>query len=226
MARWLAILLLSGCAGLDRARLDEALRREPQDDPVVRERYVLHPPDVVAVAATGAEPWDVVRPVGVDGRIDLPRAGTVRVQGKTLADARRAIAATCGVPAGQVKVEVKEFHSQHVFVHGRVAGADRAVEYRGPETVLDVLRRAGGLDDGAVAVVRLVRGHVAEGRSPEVFDIDLRAILLRSDTASNVRVEPFDQIYIDPDRRSEFVANLPPAFRPSCAYLFGLRRAK
>ena len=56
-------------------------------------------------------------------------------------------------------------------------------------------------------------------------DIDLRAILLRNDTASNVRVEPFDQIYIDQDPRSEIVANLPPAIRPPCAYLFGIRRA-
>ncbi len=225
MARWLPLILLVGCASLDQGRLDEALRRPPRPDPIVHNRYVLYCPDRIAVTVTGAKPWNVERDVGVDGRVELPVVGHVRIQGQTLAEARRSLARALNLPDNAVQIEVRDFRSQQVFVHGQVAGEDRAVPYHGPETVLDVLRRAGGLETGAdVAEVSIVRGHVAEGRTPEVFDVDVRAILLRNEPRSNIRVEPFDQIYIGQSLRFEFVHRLPLVFQPPCAYLLGIRQ--
>src|SRR5262249_20269028 len=159
----------------------------------------------------GTEPVAVERTVGVDGRVSLPGLGSVRVQGQTVPEVRKALARGLGRPADGIRVEVLDYRSQQLFVHGEVAGQDRALPYQGPEPVLDVLRRVGGLKPGAaLSEVSIVRGHVAEGRSPEVFDIDLQAILLKDDPHTNVRVEPFDQIYIGTSRRAEFVSGLPP----------------
>jgi protein involved in polysaccharide export with SLBB domain len=167
----------------------------------------------------------VEQTVGVDGRISLPNLGILRVQGQTMPEARAAIARGFRRRLDDVQVQVVDYRSQELFVHGEVAGEDRAVPYQGPETVLEVLRRAGGLKPGAALTeVRIVRGHVVEGRSPEVFEIDLRAILLENEPQTNVRVEPFDQIYIGTSRRAEWVSCLPPIFRPPCEWLLGIRR--
>jgi protein involved in polysaccharide export with SLBB domain len=226
MFRWRALLLLAaGCVSADRVRLDDALRQPPQPDTLAHDRYVIQCPDRLLIRANGPAPWTVERAVGVDGRIGLPNLGTLRVQGQTVPEVRQAIARARKVPAETVQIQVVDYLSQQVFVQGEVAGVDRAVPYQGPETVLDVLRRAGGLKPGAALTeVRIVRGHVAEGRAPEVFDVDLRAILLQNDPQTNVRVEPFDQIYIGTSRQAEFVSGLPPVFRPTWAWLLGIRR--
>lgn len=227
MLRWGTLLLLvAGCtASPERARLETALRAPAQADPLARDRYVIHCPDRLAFQVTAAEPWIVERVVGVDGRVHLPQIGILRVQGQTVPELRQALAQGLHLAPDAVQVQVVEYRSQEVFVHGEVAGEDRAVAYQGPETVLDVLRRAGGIKPGAaLADVRVVRGHVVEGRTPEVFEIDLRAILLDNEPDSNVRVEPFDQIYIGTTRRAEWVANLPRNLRPTWARLLGIHR--
>lgn len=227
MLRWGTLLLLvAGCAASpERARLETALRAPAQPDPLASERYVVHCPDRLAFQVTHGEPWTVERVVGVDGRVNLPQVGNLRVQGQTVPEVRDALASSLGAAPDAVQVRVVEYRSQEVFVHGEVAGEDRAVAYQGPETVLDVLRRAGGIKPGAaLAEVRVVRGHVVEGRTPEVFEIDLRAILLANEPDSNVRVEPFDQIYIGTTRRAEWVANLPRNLRPTWARLLGIHR--
>ena len=82
--------------------------------------------------------------------------------------------------------------------------------YIGPETVVDLLQRVGGLSpDAAPAEVQVVRGNVAEGETPEIFHVDLQAIVVKQDQASNVRLQPSDQIYVGQSRRSSF-ARAPP----------------
>ena len=99
--------------------------------------------------------------------------------------------------------------------------------YQGPETVLDLLQRVGGLSPSAAPTdVQVVRAHVADGKTPEVFHVDLAAIVVKHDQQSNVRLLPFDQVYVGQSRRSTYVPALPPWLRPLYHALCGMWRPK
>jgi len=72
--------------------------------------------------------------------------------------------------------------------------------------------------------VQIVRSHVAEGKAPEVFHVDLAAILNKHDLQTNIPLEPFDQIYVGQNRRSKLCPCLPPWLRPLFEALSGMKR--
>jgi protein involved in polysaccharide export with SLBB domain len=204
------LALLAGCAG----RLDQALLADhnPAAHRADHEaEYCVHCPDVLRITAPG---WSGEQAVGPDGRVRPGEGVAVRVEGQTPAEAARAVALALGVDPGGVRVRVAAFNSQRVFVHGEVTGLQRAVPYQGPETVLDLLQRVGGIARGAApGDIQVVRSRVADGHPPEVFHVDLEAILRRGDQTSNVRLEPFDQVYVGQTRRHCIACCLPPWLR-------------
>src|SRR5205807_5024264 len=102
------------------------------------------------------------QPVGSDGRIALGEAGRARVDGLTPPEIARQVAQKAGVPAGRVSVFVAAYNSQQLYVYGAVPGEERAVPYQGPETILDLLQRVGGLTPGSSPTdVEVARAHVA-----------------------------------------------------------------
>ena len=207
--------LVAGCFGpgghLDRALLAD--RNPAAHQSGADARYRVHCPDVLDVTVPGRADCCGTRPVGADGRIPLGDAA-LRVEGLTAAEVARRVAAVAGVDPARVQVRVSAFNSQQVFLRGEVAGLPRAIPYQGPETVVDLLQRSGGLAPGAApGDVQVVRSHIADGTPPEVFHVDLAAILLRNDQRSNVLLEPFDQVYVGQTRRSCLAECLPPWLR-------------
>jgi hypothetical protein len=86
------------------------------------------------------------------------------------------------------------------------------------------LRRVGGIAPGAEPNdVYVVRAHVADSQRPEVFHVDLKAILLRHDDKTNVRLLPFDQIYVGESRQAQIDRWVPPWLRPVYEALWGIR---
>jgi protein involved in polysaccharide export with SLBB domain len=152
--------------------------------------------------------------ISPDGRIDLGDAGRPQVDGETTPEIVHTIADAVGVPPEQVHVSIEEYNSQYLYLFGQAAGGQRVVAYQGPETVLDLLHRAGGLPEGAaVGDITIIRPHVAEGKTPEVFHIDLAAIVLHNNLETNILLQPFDQVHIGQSRRSSFRDCLPPWLR-------------
>ncbi|MFQ3652409.1 MAG: hypothetical protein SNJ75_19005, partial [Gemmataceae bacterium] len=100
----------------------------------------------------------------------------------------------------------------------------RAVPYRGPETVVEFLQRVGGLEGADLDEVTVVRAHVAEGLAPEVFEVDLEAILLKKDAQTNIRLAPFDRVYLAQTHRWRLHRCLPPWMRSLTDRLHGRRR--
>src|SRR5262249_16207560 len=93
------------------------------------------------------------------------------------------------------------------------------------ESLLDLLQRAGGLDPGAAAnEIQVVRANVADGTPPEVFQVDLNAILHKKVQETNIRLEPFDQIYIGQARHPRLRPCFPCWFRPLYDALCGVQR--
>jgi protein involved in polysaccharide export with SLBB domain len=210
------LALLAGCAGggprLDRALLAD--RTPAAHHAGCADCYRVRCPDVLDVDVPGRPAWGGPHPVGPDGRIALGGDFALRVEGQTPPEVAGRVASLAGADPDRVRVHVAAYNSQQIYLFGEVSGPPRAVPYQGPETVLDLLQRAGGITPGAeVGNVHVVRAHVADGRPPEVFQVDLAAILQRHDQGTNVQLEPFDEVYVGQTRRSAVADCLPPWIR-------------
>jgi protein involved in polysaccharide export with SLBB domain len=221
--------MLAGCISRS-ALIDRALLAHPavavrEENPVPA--YTVTCPDVLELQVAGRPDLTGHREVGPDGRISLGVLGRLRVEGLPITAIANHIAQVAVVPPAAVHVQILAYNSRQIFVSGQVVGLQRAVEYRGPEPVLDLLQRAGGITPGAAPdEVYVVRSHMAEDRQPEVFRVDLRAILMRDDSRSNIYLRPMDQVFVGETRRCTFEKCLPPWVRPLYESFCGLRQPK
>ncbi|MFO0808087.1 MAG: hypothetical protein U0746_05650 [Gemmataceae bacterium] len=172
--------------------------------------YTLACPDLVEIVVAGRPALSGRFALGPDGCVPVAGLEGTRLDGLTPALVAERVAASAGLPRQQVRVRVEEYRSRQVFLLGPVVGSERAVPYQGPETVIDLLRRCGGVTPAADhAAIHVVRSHVANGRRPEVFPVDLEAILLRGDAATNVRIQPYDQVYVGESQLASLTRHLP-----------------
>ncbi|HEY1861990.1 MAG TPA: hypothetical protein VGG61_16630 [Gemmataceae bacterium] len=219
-------LTVCGCA-TNRRNLDQAMQtpRVAQSLPTaVSEPYTLGYPDVLGVTIRGQADPPSPCVIGVDGRINLGQRGRAYVEGQTLDQAVRTVADQAAVPPNRVEMHVEEYKSRQIYLLGQVASLRRSVPYQGPETVADFLRRVGGIAPGAQPrEVHVIRSHIQDGRSPEVFHVDLQAIFLKHDERTNVFLQPFDQVYVGETRRSRLTKCLPKWLQPVYERLLGLK---
>jgi protein involved in polysaccharide export with SLBB domain len=189
----------------------------------VAEHYAVGCPDVLEIAVAGRPDLTGRRAIGPDGQVDLGRAGSVRVEGRTPADAAACVAHQLGLATGRVRLRVAEYNSREIYLSGAGIGVPRAVPYRGQETVLDLLQRVGGITPSAApGDVYVVRPHVAEGDRPEVFHIDLQAIVVQKNERTNLRIQPFDQVYVGESRQGKLEKCLPGWLRPVYQAVWGI----
>jgi protein involved in polysaccharide export with SLBB domain len=172
--------------------------------------YTLACPDVLEIAAGTERDVTGRLTVDPDGTIRLGTDGRLRVEGLTAGEVAGQLAAVLGVNRSEIHVHVIEFASRQVFLCGPEAGRERAAPYQGPETVVEFIRRMGGLSqDAQPREVYVVRPNVAAGRRPQVFHVDLEAILVRGDHATDVRLEEYDQVYVGETERAVLAKYLP-----------------
>ena len=219
-----ALAVVSGCAG-DSGRLSKALIADRQPATHARDldaHYRVHCADVLRVEVRGRPVDSGNCKVALDGRIELVDH-RVEVEGRVTGRIAALVAREVGAKESEVRVSVQEYNSQRLYLFGEVAEKYQTIPYRGPETVVDLLRRVGGGTQGAaLADVRVVRSHVADGLPPEVFHIDLAKILLEKDLQTNIRLEPGDHIHIGQSRRQKVFGQMPPWLRELCG---GKKRA-
>ncbi len=217
LALLLVLAALSGCCA-SRAQVKKNLMTDQAAVPGnqgVAEKYLVHWPDVLEISIRGQFEPGRICPMSLDGRIDLGSLGQPRVEGQTPPEIGRELAEKLGLRRDQVQVQVREYKSQQVFLFGQVVGRQRAVSYQGQETVLDLLQRVGGITQGASPEhVYVVRAHIGDSQRPEVFHVDLEAIVMHQDRKTNIRLEPYDQIYVGETRQSCLEKCLPPCVRP------------
>ncbi len=193
--------------------------------PLAVEPYTLGCPDVLEVSLIGQTDAPHRCAVGVDGRIEVGNLGRVRVEGQTSAQAVEAIAATARVAPNHVRLRILEYKSRQIYLSGEVAGRHRTVPYQGPETVAELLQRAGGVTPGAEARdVHVIRSHITDGQAPEDFHVDLHALYIDHDDKTNLALQPFDQVYVGETRKSSLSKCFPAWLRPTYQRLFGLKQ--
>jgi protein involved in polysaccharide export with SLBB domain len=187
--------------------------------PVIREQtveesYRVACPDVIEVKVAGM-PESGRYAIDPDGRVSIAALGNPRVEGQTVVGLAGFIAGELHLPAEKVKCQVIEHRSRVVFVRGQMDGGDRAVPYRGAENVVSFIRRCGGLKQGAdVRDIHVVRSNLDRGEKPQVFTVDLEAILLRGEPQTNVLMQPFDELFVGELARSKIGEAMPGWLRP------------
>lgn len=212
---WAALMVLvcqSGCFCTHRR---ETLPPPPPDRPInPDEIYTLACPDVIEVVFADRPQLGPLARIGADGCVDLGMLGSIRVEGDTADQAAARIADLARVSPKRVLVRVAEFNSRQVFLHGPVTGEPRVVDYRGPETVIDLLKRTGGLtSDASTDEIYVLRAQLGESIPTEVLTVDLEAIA-RNDLRTNIHVQPLDAIYVREKQRSLVGRAIPAMFKP------------
>jgi polysaccharide biosynthesis/export protein len=184
----------------------------PMEGAVDVNAYIVGPGDVFTVALGGPEPISIPVPVSADGYLTLPDAGSIRVAGMTLAEARASAIATLRPLFRNVRIDVSLAQPRQFFVH--VTGA---VPAPGRYLAMPVARLAGVVeqafekDRAAVAnpafrpSLRNVTIHRMDGSA---LSIDLLKYLAAGDMSQNPYLKDGDQISIpayDPSRESVFI---------------------
>ena len=215
-ARGVFALALLSAAGCGDARFLRHTCPPPPDAKVAAERpapvaaYQVGCPDVLDISFLDHPDWDSVVVVDVDGQLPLERPGGVRADGRTLAEIRADLAARAGCSPERVMVSLAAARSAHVVVYGPIRGRARIVPYQGPEPVLDFLKRVGGLPPGSkLNQVYVIRPNVALAARPQVFRVDVPAVLVDGDQRTNVRLQGDDQVYIGETKQSSLSRLLP-----------------
>jgi hypothetical protein len=91
--------------------------------------------------------------------------------------------------------------------------------------VIDLLQRTGGITPGAAPnEAYVIRARVADEQPPEVFHIHLSRILLDSDQRTNIRIQPFDRVFVGETRRASLQKCIPPWLRPYYEAVCGFDR--
>jgi protein involved in polysaccharide export with SLBB domain len=219
--------LLAGCASVtdhfDRALMAD--QRPPADPAGAEDPYTVACPDVIQITVEDRPDAGGRLTVGADGCVGLGAAVRLRVEGLSTREITCRVSGQLGVPAGDVQVTVAEYNSRQVFLAGQIMGLQRSVPYHGPETILDLLQRVGGITRGAAPDdVYVVRSRLAEGKQPEVFHVNLRAVVLQHDSRTNLRLQPFDQVFVGESRGSCLKKCVPPILRPVYDLVCGLGR--
>lgn len=173
---------------------------QSNDNIPVPQNYTLGPGDELLVDLWGASTLNLRGKIDPQGRFHLGAAGPVQLSGRTLGEARAAIAArlrTVAADAGsgsRVEVTLGEIRAVNVHVVGeaRVPGT---YTLSALSTVLGALYRAGGPGEiGSLREIRLVRNNGIVSRT------DIYRTLMDGGTESNVRLEEGDVILVPPYR--------------------------
>jgi polysaccharide export outer membrane protein len=191
--------------------------QSPPPAGAVTDQYAVACPDVLQFRVQGRPDLSGQRDVQANGCVDLGFLGGVRVEGLTPPTIEIEVARLAGIDPTNVRVDVLEYRGKQVYLFGEVTGLQRAVHYEGPERVVDLLRRTGGLTpDAAPDEVRVVRNPQLAQDQPLVLNVDLRAILLKGDQSTNVTLLPYDQVYVPETKKARVSKCLHPWLRPFC----------
>jgi polysaccharide biosynthesis/export protein len=178
------------------------------------DEYAPAYPDRLKLEFTTHPQWNGLYPITVDGRIAL--AGyAILIENLPIGQLRISLADFLKISPEEMKITVAQHYSRVVIVHGAITGGTRHVDYQGPESVMDVLSRMGGLsEDADLRRISLVRSNIAQGTKQQIFDINLEKLLKTGELEENLTIQPNDEIYIAENRRANLAKILPPFMMP------------
>lgn len=167
-------------------------RFEPVADAPVAPDYVLGPGDQLVLFASGLSDTSYTLAIDREGKVFVPRVGTVFLWGLAFADAESLLRARLATVFRNTRVQVSmgRVRALDVFVLG-AAHRPGKVTLNGLATALHALAAAGGPDAlGSLRDVRVLRGK------QHVGTLDLYDFLLRGDRSGDVRLQAGDVVFV------------------------------
>ncbi|MDR3724542.1 MAG: SLBB domain-containing protein [Terracidiphilus sp.] len=156
--------------------------------------YVLGPGDSLVVNMWGGQSNRLARIIDRQGQIALPEAGTITIDGLTIAQAQSAIqkALSTQYQGEHVEISLGRLRTVRVYVVGDVQRPG-AYDVSSLSTPLSALYAAGGpTSRGSLRILRQYRGKQL------VREIDLYDFLLRGVRSNTDRLLPGDTILVPP----------------------------
>ena len=173
--------------------------------------YRIGPGDVLDIWVFGEDDISRLYEVGLNGYIDFPMIGPIKVSGLTVNEIKESLVGHLGedyLVNPQLQIQIKEYNSQKVYVLGAVAKPGY-YEVRGETTILELIGRAGGVTAQGGQNFYLVRGGqptVADpdrqpdmetgGEISEPIIIDSRKLLDEGDVSLNLELQGGDILYV------------------------------
>lgn len=184
-------------------------------EPPVNEEYRLGKGDEIAVDFAGRPELSAKLVIGPDGRITLPLAGEVMVDGKTRSEAGQAIESALSRYYSNlsVQVTVTKYTSNRVLLLGAVAHPGM-ITFEGTPTLLEALSR-GGMETGTNTGTGAAPGKLAQipercaiyrGQNQVVW-VELKALIESGNSMADLRLRRGDVIYV-PSMAERFVSVL------------------
>jgi polysaccharide export outer membrane protein len=195
----------------------EALRNlEPQPN----EEYRLGKGDQITVDFAGRPDLQAKLVVGPDGRISLPLAGDIRLDGLTRGDAGKAIAAALASYYDNlaVQVTVTKYTANRVLVLGAVMNPGE-VTFEGTPKLLEALTRS-GLSRGQNKPAEIPERCAIYRGANQVVWVQLRELVESGNPLADLRLRRDDVIFV-PSLSERFVSVLGEVQHPGAVALTG-----
>ncbi|MGX9726542.1 MAG: polysaccharide biosynthesis/export family protein [Candidatus Electronema sp. VV] len=157
--------------------------------PAKAEDYQIGSGDVLSITVYGYDELKTKARVSETGSIEFPLIGTVQVGGmKTSAAAGRIeeLLADGYIVKPQVQIYIEEFKSKKVAALGPF-NKPGLVELSGPTTLLELISKAGGLNNKDAGETITVTRETAGG-DQQIITIDVKKLIEDGDTASNIPI--------------------------------------
>lgn len=167
--------------------------------------YRVGPQDMIEITVFGHPEWNRSVRVSEEGKIPFPYIGEIEINGLTRLEIEKklktAIDETLLVDA-HVIVFIKEFHSQKVSLLGAVRNQGQ-YELNGPETLLSLITKAGGISENAdkdIIVIRQLPDKTARTLRIPIYDLMIKGdsmldIPLQANDIINIPIEEKVKIY-------------------------------
>lgn len=202
LVSFMAVALVTGCAGPSASSPDKIQRALAVDTRDSVDQYILGPTDVVTVSVWRNDDLSISVPIRPDGKISVPLVGDVQASGRAPEELASSIrtSLTEYIREPQVSVVVTSMGSHEFTDRVRVTGAVRqaiSIPHRSGMTVLDILLSAGGGNEFAALnnamLYRKLDGEIV------AIPVRLGDILNKGQVETNYSMRPGDILTI-PER--------------------------
>lgn len=156
--------------------------------------YILNPGDVVAIAMAGSIEGSVEREIDTNGRIFLPKVGSIQLAGTRFGDLHERVSAAIGrqYRGFTVNVGIKRLRGIRVYVTG-FANKPGAFTVSSLSTMANAVFQAGGPSGGgSFRSVKLYRNGA------EVADFDLYQLVRGGNRVNDAVLQNEDVLFIPP----------------------------
>src|SRR5579862_646246 len=160
--------------------------------PVLGDAYVVAPGDTMSVTVLNEPSLSGSYTVDPDGKIALPLAGSIPVEGLTLDQVTSTIAKALEpyIVKPQVTVALRTVSSRnYVYALGQVTKTGSYTMERG-WTIADLIAAAGGTTSRAALTQAFIL------RKDQTIPVDLDALIVKGQTSANVELQPGDVIIV------------------------------